>query len=78
MVSGMPAVTVAEPYVVTGCPLRPPPIGNEPCVTGQWITGASRVTSGGQPLAIAAGASACEPTGAPLVPVQTQTRVTAA
>ncbi|HEX7362551.1 MAG TPA: hypothetical protein VF283_18820 [Bryobacteraceae bacterium] len=76
LVSGMPAATIAAPYAVAGCAFVPP-AGNGPCVTGQWVTGAVRVQSQGQPLAIMSGASICTPTGTPLVPVSAQTRALA-
>ncbi|MGH8256697.1 MAG: hypothetical protein ACRET0_10845 [Steroidobacteraceae bacterium] len=75
-VSGMPVATIAAPYTVAGCAFAPP-AGNGPCVTGQWVTGAVRVLSQGQPLAIMSGASVCVPTGTPLVPVTAQTRALA-
>lgn len=73
--SGMPIATIAAPYVVAGCPFVPP--ANGPCVTGQWLVGAVRVTSEGQPVVIMTGVSVCAPTGTPLVPVAAQTRVLA-
>ncbi len=76
MVGGMPAVTLTTPYVVAGCPL-PPPAGNGPCVTGRWITAATRVTSNGQPLLLADSQAVCAPTGTPLLIVAMQTRVSA-
>jgi hypothetical protein len=76
MVSGMPVVTIAAPYAVAGCAFVPP-AGNGPCVTGQWVVGAVRVLSQGQPLAIMSGVSVCVPTGTPLLPVVAQTRVLA-
>jgi hypothetical protein len=76
LVSGMPAATIAAPYTVAGCAFVPP-AGNGPCVTGQWVVGAVRVLSEGQPLAIMSGASVCAPTGTPLLPVAAQTRVLA-
>ncbi len=76
MVSGMPAVTIAAPYVVAGCAFVPP-AGNGPCVTATWIVGATQVMSNGQPLAILTGVSLCAPTGTPLVPVSAQTFVVA-
>jgi hypothetical protein len=75
-VSGMPVATIAAPYSVAGCAFAPP-AGNGPCVTGQWLVGAVRVTSLGQPLAILSGVSVCVPTGTPLVPVSAQTRAIA-
>ena len=75
-VSGMPTVTMAAPYVVAGCAMPPPTAGNGPCVTAQWITGATRITSTGQPLLLLDSQAICAPTGTPLAIVATQTRVT--
>lgn len=76
MVSGQPTVTISSPYVVAGCTLPPPPAANGPCVTAQFVTAATRVTSNGQPLLLLDSQSICAPTGTPLVIVATQTRVT--
>jgi hypothetical protein len=76
LLTGMPAATIAAPYAVAGCAFVPP-AGNGPCVTGQWIVGAVRVTALGQPVALMSGASVCVPTGTPLLPVVAQTRVIA-
>jgi hypothetical protein len=76
LVSAMPIATIAAPYAVAGCAFVPP-IGNGPCVTAQWVVGAVRVTSLGQPVAILTGMATCVPTGTPLVPVMAQTRVLA-
>lgn len=75
LVSGQPVTTLGAPYVVAGCPFVPPAPG--PCVTAQWVTGATRVLAGGQPVLIQGGAAICAPTGTPLLPLATQTRVTA-
>lgn len=74
-VSGQPTVTQTGPYVVAGCPFVPPAAG--PCVTAQWITGTTRVTSNGQPLLVQTSQAICAPTGTPLMPVAQQTRVSA-
>ena len=76
LVSGMPAATIAAPYTVAGCAFVPP-AGNGPCVTGQWVVGAVRVLSQGQPLAIMSGSSVCAPTGTPMLPMAAQTRALA-
>jgi hypothetical protein len=73
--SGQPAVTLTSPYAVAGCALTGTP--NPPCVTGQWIVGATRVVAGGAPLATMAGQSVCTPTGTRMLPVVAQTRVLA-
>jgi hypothetical protein len=76
LVSGMPTVTMAAPYVVAGCALPPPPGANGPCVTAQFITSALRVTSMGQPLLLLDSQAICAPTGTPLIVASTQTRAT--
>ena len=75
-VSGQPTVTIASPYVVAGCALPPPPAANGPCVTAQFVTSATRVTSNGQPLLLLDSQALCVPTGTPLLIVMTQTRAT--
>jgi len=75
-VSGQPIATITAPYSIAGCPFVPTG-GNGPCVTGQWVVGATRVMAAGQPVAIMSGTSVCTPTGTPMMPVQAQTRVVA-
>lgn len=75
-VSGQPTVTLASPYLVAGCPFVPPG-GNGPCVTAQFVTAATRVTSNGQPLLLLDSQAICAPTGTPLMILVTQVRVTA-
>jgi len=76
LVSGQPTVTMTAPYVIAGCALPPPTAGNGPCVTAQWITGATRLTSNGQPLLLLDSQAICAPTGTPLMIAVTQTRAT--
>jgi hypothetical protein len=73
-VGGQATVTLATSYVVAGCALPPPPNGNGPCVSAQWTSGATRVTSNGQPLLLVDSQATCTPTGTPLLVVATQTR----
>lgn len=75
LVSGTPIVTLVSPYTVAGCALTGTPA--PPCVTAQWITGASRVLASGVPVVLSLGQSVCAPTGTPLLVIATQTRVTA-
>jgi hypothetical protein len=75
-VMGQPTVTMTAPYVVAGCALPPPPAANGPCVTAQWITGALRITSNGQPLLLLDSQAICAPSGTPLIVAMTQMRVT--
>lgn len=74
-VSGQPTVVMTAPYVVAGCPFVPPNPG--PCVTAQWVMGATRVTSNGQPLLLMDSQAVCAPTGTPVLIVSAQVRVTA-
>jgi hypothetical protein len=74
-VGGKPTVVLSTGYAIAGCALTGTP--NPPCATGQWITGAKRVTSIGQPLLVHDGQSVCAPTGTPLSVKATQIRVTA-
>ena len=74
LVGGQPAVAMTAPYVVAGCPFVPP-AGNGPCVTAQWVVGAVRVLSMGQPLLLQDSQAICAPTGTPLNIILTQVRV---
>lgn len=76
-VGGQPTVAITSPYVVAGCALPPPPAANGPCVTAQFVTAATRVTSNGQPLLLLDSQAVCVPTGTPLIIAMTQVRVTA-
>ena len=76
-VTGQPTVAITSPYVIAGCTLPPPPAANGPCITAQYVTAATRVTSNGQPLLLFDSQAICAPTGTPLVTIVTQTRVTA-
>lgn len=75
LVNGMPTVTLAAPYVVAGCALPPPPAANGPCVTAQFVSAATRITSNGQPVLLLDSQAICAPTGTPLLITVTQTRV---
>jgi hypothetical protein len=77
LVSAQPTVAITSPYVIAGCTLPPPTAANGPCVTAQFVTAATRVTSNGQPLLLLDSQAICAPTGTPLLVVLTQTRVTA-
>ncbi len=76
LVSGQPVTTLSTPYFVGGCALPPPPAANGPCVTAQWVIGATRVFAGGVPVLLQTGQAICAPTATPLTVVVTQMRVT--
>lgn len=77
LVGGQPTVAITSPYVVAGCTFPPPPAANGPCVTAQYVTSATRVTSNGQPLLLFDSQAICAPTGTPLMTVLTQVRASA-
>jgi hypothetical protein len=77
LVGGQPTVLMSAPYAIAGCALPPPPAANGPCVTGQWLTGSTRVLSNGQPLVVQSSSSLCAPTATPMLIAVTQVRVTA-
>lgn len=75
LVGGQPIVTLTSPYVVAGCTLPPPPVANGPCVTAQFLSGATRIVSDGQPVLLQDSLSLCAPTSTPLLIVPNQIRV---
>jgi hypothetical protein len=74
LVGGQPTVLLSTPYTVAGCSMPPPPAGNGPCVTAQWLVGSTRVLSTGLPLVVQSSQAICVPTGTPLIVVATQPR----
>ena len=76
LVSGQPIVMQPAPYVIAGCPFV---TGSNPlpCVTAQWVTAATRVTSNGMPVLLTDSQAICTPNGTPLIISVTQTRATA-
>jgi hypothetical protein len=74
-VSGQPIVTQPAPYVVAGCAFPPPPVGNGPCVTANWVMASVRVMANGMPIVLADSQAICTPTATPLVVGVTQVRV---
>ena len=73
-VSGQAIVTQPAPYTVAGCPFVAGTVPS-PCVTAQWITAATRVRAGGQPVLLQDSQAICAPNGTPLNIVVTQLRV---
>ncbi len=74
LVSGQPTVTQPAPYAIAGCPFNVSgaPV---PCVTGQWVSAATRILSNGAPLLLFDSQAVCAPNGTPLMITVTQTRV---
>jgi len=75
---GQAVATVNDLYMVSGCPLQPPPAGpSPPCQKVQWMMGALRVKIGGQPALLQSAVGLCIPSIPPGPPqvVMTQLRV---
>lgn len=62
-------------YRISGCTMPPPPNGNGPCVTAQWITAATRVRACGEPVLLYDSQATCTPTGTGVIVYFTQQRV---
>jgi hypothetical protein len=81
MVSGMPVATLADTYLIAGCPFTVPPGKPQPCVQARWLMPAVRVTAGGQPLILQSSVGLClsaeQIPGGPPTVVSTQPRVVA-
>ncbi|HEY5802835.1 MAG TPA: hypothetical protein VIT90_03975 [Lysobacter sp.] len=75
-VSGRPVVTVAAPYTIAHCNL-PSPADALRCTGGQWLQGSTRVFAGGRALVLDSSTSMCVPSGAAMVVMECQMRVTA-
>jgi hypothetical protein len=73
LVMGQPIVTIDTLYVIAGCGLSPNAGG--PCSMAQWVSGSVRVRSNMLPVLLLDSRSICGPTGTPLFPTVTQTRV---
>lgn len=73
-VGGQPIVTLSAPHAVTACPFSTPG-GPMPCVTAQWIVGATRVFADKIPVLLQDSQATCIPNGTPVTIVVTQVRV---
>lgn len=76
-VSGQPIVVQTTVHTIAGCTLPPPPSGNGPCVTAQWVSAATRVRASGAPVLLQDSQAVCTPTGTGVNVVVTQTRAKA-
>jgi uncharacterized Zn-binding protein involved in type VI secretion len=79
LVNGMPAATLGDQFVVTGCPFTVPPGKPQPCVRVQWLAPATRILINGQPAILNLSSAMCLsadqiPNGPPIV-ISTQPRV---
>jgi uncharacterized Zn-binding protein involved in type VI secretion len=76
LVDGAPVAVLSSIYLVSGCSNGPPPL--LPCVSGTFITSATRVTASGLPVLLADSVAVCVPTGTGLMVVANQVQVNAA
>lgn len=76
-VSGQAVVVQTAIHSIAGCTMPPPPSGNGPCATAQWVTAATRVRASGTPVLLQDSQAICVPTGTGVNVVATQTRVKA-
>lgn len=74
LLGNQPVITLTSPWAIAGCGLTG---SAPPCVTAQFVVGATRVLAGGAPVVVQSGTSICTPTGTPLQVLVTQLRVTA-
>ena len=68
-VGGLPTIVLSNPYAIAGCALSA--TSTPPCTVGQWVTGATRVFSGGQPLVILSSQGVCPPGQLQILSTQT-------
>ena len=75
-VSGQPIVMQPSPHTVAGCPFNVSGAPS-PCVTANWVSASTRVTSNGMPILLMDSQAVCVPNGTPLSITATQTKVSA-
>lgn len=73
-VAGQPIVTQSCMYTISACPYVVSGVSC-PCVTGQWISAATRVKAGGMPVILQDSQAVCAPNGTGVNIVSTQIRV---
>ncbi len=75
LLSGQPIALQPLPYTIAACPFTTPGGNPLPCLTAQWVTAASRITSMGMPVLLLDSQAVCSPNGTPLIITSTQARV---
>lgn len=73
-IEGAPALLQSDQHTVSGCPFQKPltPPVPSPCVTVQWLTGATRTRVNGTPVLLQTSSGLCLsgesiPQGAPII-----------
>lgn len=74
-VSGQPIVMQPTPHAITACPFTTPAGNPLPCITAQWTSAATRITSMGMPVLLSDSQATCPPNGTPVTITVTQIRV---
>ena len=74
-VNGQAIVTQTPPFTVTACPFATAAGNPLPCVTGNWITAATRLRASNKPVLLQDSQALTTPNGVPLNILSTQTRV---
>jgi hypothetical protein len=72
LVSGQPAATIADQFMVAGCVFVLPGGKPQPCIKAQWLVPAARVFINGQPAILQTSTGVClsaeqAPQGAPMI-----------
>lgn len=76
-VSGQPVCLQPMNHIISGCTFVTPGGNPQPCLTANWLTASTRVTSMGMPVLLMDSQAVCVPNGTPLIIAATQTRVSA-
>lgn len=58
-IEGSPALVLSDRHSVSGCPFTLPNAKPQPCVSVQWLVGASRSQAGGVPLLLQSSVGLC-------------------
>jgi hypothetical protein len=74
-VGGQGVVRLSDMYTVSGCTNPSIIVGAPPCVTAQWLMGATRVLVEGQAAILFDSQSICSPPPTPLLILSTQQKV---
>ena len=81
LLTGMPAATMLDQYVVAGCAFTVPGVGPHPCIQVRWLVPATRVFVNGSPVitqgSVGLGIAADQAPQGPPVIASTQPRVIA-
>jgi hypothetical protein len=82
LLGGLPLAVLTDQGLVAGCAFAIPPAPKpQPCLSTRWLVGATRVTSGGQPVLINPAGALClsaeQIPGGPPIISSSQTRVVA-